>query len=129
CAAGGSSGKFPGGARDGSAGGDGPSSSDDAAPAPADRPPVDAFSPDFGRPGGDPALLAIAGDLHGAFLELECDGEEIEFQFCVPKNMGVEDLMLRFGGEAGKRYAVVLEVWGVVEGIRYSGGKKLGEHF
>src|SRR3954447_19906719 len=102
-----------------------------------DGPQVDAAAPvadvtpphDLARPTGDPALLAIAGDLHGAFLELECDSEEIEFQFCVPRNMGVIDQMLRFGGEDGKRYAVVLEVWGVVERILYSGGKKQGEHF
>jgi hypothetical protein len=104
-------------------------------PVPTDAPaaegggPVDAWAADFSKPGGDPALLAIAGDLHGAFLEIECISEEIELQYCVPRDMGVQDLMLRFGGEAGKRYAVVLKVWGIVEGIFYEGGKKQGDHF
>jgi len=83
---------------------------------------------DLARPTGDPALLAIAGDLHGAFLELECVGEEIEFQFCMARNRAI-DLPLHFGGEAGTRYAVTLKVWGVLEGILYAGGKALAENF
>jgi hypothetical protein len=101
-------------------------------PPPVDAPAADRSvdaRPDFGKPTGDPALLAIAGNLHGAFIEVDCASEEIEFQFCVPVDMGVQDLKLKFGGEAGKRYAVVLKVWGVVEGILYSGGKRDGEHF
>jgi hypothetical protein len=106
--------------------------------APADHPlppPIDDAAPaadlhgDYAAATGDPALLAIAGQLHGAFLEMECDSDEIEFQFCVPKDQGVVDQTLMFGGQAGKRYAVVLKVWGIVEGVLYSGGKALGEHF
>jgi hypothetical protein len=89
----------------------------------------DAASPDYRRPEGDPALVAIAGELHGAFLELECDSEELQFQYCVPRDEGMRSLTLAFGGEAGKKYAVVLEVWGVVEGVSYAGGTQAGEHF
>jgi hypothetical protein len=90
--------------------------------------PRDAHG-DFARATGDPALLAIAGDLHGAFLEVECASEEIELQFCVPRDRGVVDLPLRFGGDPSKRYAVVLKVWGIFEGVLYTGGKKLGDNF
>jgi hypothetical protein len=71
---------------------------------------------------------AIAGQLQGAFLEVDCASEEIELQFCHPKDMGVENLMLKFGGEFGKSYEVTLGVWGVVEGILFQGGTVLGEH-
>jgi hypothetical protein len=74
-------------------------------------------------------VVAIAGQLEGAFLELECAGEEIEFQFCRPKDMGKRQLNLLFGGEQGKRYSVVLGVWGVVEGVTYKNGMKAGDHF
>ena len=36
---------------------------------------------------------------------------------------------LRFGGEAGRTYQVVLRVWGVMETIRYQNGRPGGEHF
>jgi hypothetical protein len=90
--------------------------------------PRDAHG-DFARATGDPALLATAGDLHGAFLEVQCASEEIELQFCVPQDRGVIDLPLTFGGDPARRYAVVLKVWGVVEGVNYTGGKKLGDNF
>jgi hypothetical protein len=95
--------------------------------APDGRIPTDGGY-DFARATADPALLAIAGELHGAFLEMECVGEEIELQFCIPKDKAI-DLPLKFGGETGKRYAVALKVWGVVEGVLYTGGKQLGENF
>src|SRR5687768_16612509 len=62
-----------------------------------------------------PETLAIAGELHGAFLELECASEEIEFQFCVPKDGGRRSVTLKFGGAFGRTYAVALAVWGVME--------------
>ena len=70
----------------------------------------------------------IEGELHGAFLELECESGEIEMQFCVPRDMGKRSLMLRFAGEAGRTYAVVLRVWGVVEAVKYEGGEKTAPH-
>jgi hypothetical protein len=76
-----------------------------------------------------PEMAAIAGELHGAFLELECEGEEIEFQFCVPKDMGRRMLTLKFGGQPGKSYAVRLAVWAVMETIKYKDGMLFGEHF
>jgi len=76
-----------------------------------------------------PDMAAIAGQLHGAFLEPECMGEEIEFQFCVPKDMGIRSLSLKFGGTAGKTYSVVLAVWGVMETIKYKGGTLAGDSF
>jgi hypothetical protein len=76
-----------------------------------------------------PETAGIAGELHGAFLELECTGEEIEFQFCVPRDMGIRSVRLKFGGTAGKTYSVVLAVWGVMETIKYKGGTLSGEAF
>jgi hypothetical protein len=76
-----------------------------------------------------PETLAIAGELHGAFLELECASEEIEFQFCVPKDGGRRSLTLKFGGGFGKAYSVVLAVWGVMETIKYKDGMLSGAHF
>src|SRR5689334_2048142 len=70
-----------------------------------------------------PEMAAIAGELHGAFLELECMSEEIEFQFCVPRDMGIRSLSLKFGGTTGKTYSVVLAVWGVMETIKYKDGQ------
>jgi hypothetical protein len=71
----------------------------------------------------------VYGDLHGAFLELECMSEKIELQFCVPKDMGKRSVRLKFGGDPGSSYSVALKVWGVVEGVRYVDGSKGGEHF
>src|SRR5688572_7724743 len=87
------------------------------------RPPADAAvepRPDAGEPEPDlapptllpPETLAIAGELHGAFLELECASEEIEFQFCVPKDGGRRSVALKFGGTSGRSYRVALAVWG-----------------
>jgi hypothetical protein len=76
-----------------------------------------------------PDVAAIAGELHGAFLELTCMGPEIEFQFCVPQDMGIRSLDLKFGGEAGKTYSVVLAVWGVMETIKYKDGMLAGDSF
>src|SRR5438477_6814321 len=73
----------------------------DAAPAPPDLAPPTLLPPD---------VQALAGELHGAFLELECMGPEIEFQFCVPKDLGIRSVALKFGGTPGKTYAVVLAV-------------------
>jgi hypothetical protein len=91
--------------------------------------PVDA-GPDLAPPTLlPPAEAAIAGQLHGAFLELECRSEEIEFQFCFPKDMGKRSVTLQFGGTPGKTYDVVLSVWGVMETVHYQGGTLYGEHF
>src|SRR5690349_17452344 len=99
------------------------------------RPDVDAASPmDAGPDLAPPTLLpadmaAIAGQLHGAFLELECRSEELEFQFCYPKDIGKRSVTLKFGGTPGKTYDVVLAVWGVMETVKYQGGELLAEHF
>jgi hypothetical protein len=77
----------------------------------------------------DPATLAIAGELQGAFLQVDCASPEIELQYCHPKDKGIQNLTFKFGGQPGKIYDVVLRVWGVVEGVRYTGGKPGGEHF
>jgi hypothetical protein len=77
----------------------------------------------------DPATLAIAGELQGAFLQVDCASPEIELQYCHPKDKGIQNLTFKFGGQTGKIYDVVLRVWGVVEGVRYTGGKPGGEHF
>jgi hypothetical protein len=55
--------------------------------------------------------------------------EEIEFQFCYPKEMGKRSLTLQFGGTPGKTYDVALAVWGVMETVHYQGGTLLAEHF
>jgi hypothetical protein len=92
----------------------------DAAPSAFDTAPPTLLPPE---------TRAIAGELHGAFLELECLSEEIELQFCVPKDMGRRSLTLQFGGEPGRTYAVVLAVWGVMETIKYKDGTLLADHF
>jgi hypothetical protein len=93
-------------------------------------PDTAAPAPDLAAPTLlDPQTAAIAGQLHGAFLELACMGEEIEFQFCVPRDMGKREVALKFGGELGKSYQVVLAVWGVMETIKYKGGTLAGEAF
>src|SRR5688572_21041053 len=79
------------------------------------RPPADAAvepRPDAGEPEPDlvsstllfPEILVIVGELHGAFLELECASEEIEFQFCVSKDGGRRSVALKFGGTSGWSY-------------------------
>jgi hypothetical protein len=96
---------------------------------PPDAAPMDS-TPDLAPPTLlPPETAAIAGQLHGAFLELECASEEIEFQFCVPRDRGQRSLTLKFGGEPGRSYAVVLAVWGVMETIKYKGGMLYGEAF
>lgn len=96
------------------------------AAAPTTDAPDDAMAP-YTPP--SPATVAIAGQLAGAFLEVDCASAEIEFQFCHPKDKGIENVPLTFGGEAGKNYAVVLEVWAVVEGVKYKNGFKASEYF
>jgi len=102
------------------------------------RPPADAaVVRDAGEPEPDlaaptllpPETLAIAGELHGAFLELECQSEEIEFQFCLPKDGGRRSVTLKFGGAFGKTYAVALAVWGVMETVTYKNGTLLARYF
>ena len=112
------------------------------------RPPADAALDAHVHPGHDasvptdlagadlapptplpPETMAIAGALHGAFLELPCAGPELEFQFCVPADMGQRSLSLKFGGQPGTTYAVVLSVWGVMETIKFQGGTLAGDAF
>jgi hypothetical protein len=69
---------------------------------------------------------AIAGELDGAYLEPKCTDEQ-KNGFC--HHSGTIEQKLKFGGEAGKSYAVTLKVWSIAEGIVYSGGKPEGEHF
>jgi hypothetical protein len=78
---------------------------------------------------GSVGQVGIEGELHGAFLELECQSGKLEMQFCVPREMGMRTVRLKFGGQAGRTYAVVLRVWGVVEAVRYQDGRKAGDHF
>jgi hypothetical protein len=73
--------------------------------------------------------IAIAGQLHGAFLRLDCVSEEIELQYCLPELRGKKRVPLRFGGQPGRRYQVTLRVWGVMEAINYQGGTQDGKHF
>jgi hypothetical protein len=100
-----------------------------------DDPRMDAAVLDDTSPPADtthvatPEEIAIAGQLQGAFLEIDCASEEIELQFCHAKEMAVQNLMLQFGGEPGKSYSVVLGVWGVVEAAKYEDGTAVGEHF
>lgn len=109
--------------------------SSSAGPATADaavEPRADAGegAPDLAAPTHvSPETAAIAGELHGAFLELECASEEIEFQFCVPMDGGRRSVTLKFGGTAGTTYAVELAVWGVMETITYKDGMQAGDHF
>jgi hypothetical protein len=129
-------------------GGGGTPPADAAAGAPRDaggvhvdshRPPADtAATPDAAgedgpagdaAPGLSAAELAIAGQLHQAFIDLPCMSEEIELQYCIPRDMGKRSVTLQFGGEPGQRYAVVLGVWGVMETVSYANGSHGGEHF
>jgi hypothetical protein len=75
------------------------------------------------------AAQAVAGELHGAFLRVECASEEIELQYCHPQDKGIREIPLRVGGEPGRTYQFSLRVWGVMETIRYVGGKATAEHF
>jgi hypothetical protein len=105
-----------------------------AACASAHRPDVDAdiadASPDLAPPTLlPPETAAIAGQLHGAFLQLECLSEEMELQYCIPRDLGIRSLALKFGGVPGTTYSVVLAVWGVMETVKYKDGTLLGEHF
>lgn len=80
-------------------------------------------------PPATPEAIAIAGQLHGAFLRVDCVSPEIELQFCLPEMRGKKRVALKFGGQPGKRYLVTLRVWGVMEAITYRGGTKDGKHF
>ena len=111
----------------GGAGGNGPALDAAHDPEPAAEDGRDES--DMARSVSDPASLAIAGQLQGAFLQVDCASAEIELQYCHPKDKGIQNLTFKFGGEPGKTYSVVLRVWGVVEGVRYVGGKAGGEHF
>jgi hypothetical protein len=73
-----------------------------------------------------PEVLAIAGGLQGAFLQLDCAGPEVELQFCAPEAMGKKSVTVKMGGEPGKKYAVALAVWGVMETITYRNGRPGG---
>jgi hypothetical protein len=76
--------------------------------------------------GGSTPVAAIAGQLDGAFLEPKCT-DTPRNGFC--HHSGVIEQKIKFGGEAGKTYDVTLKVWGIMEGIRFSGGEPAGEHF
>ena len=52
------------------------------------------------------AAQAVAGELHGAFLRVECASEEIELQYCHPQDKGIREIRLRIGGEPGRTYQV-----------------------
>jgi hypothetical protein len=88
-------------------------------------------SPDAGmvaETGAPPASGDIGGQLHGAYVELTC-GSRIDPMFCAPKpGEADQKIMLKFGGEAGKTYDVVLKVWGIVEMQTFKGGMEIGEH-
>jgi len=75
-----------------------------------------------------PEEIAIAGDLHGAYLLMEC-ADKIDDQFCVPKDRATKELPLKFGGDPDTIYNVVLRVWGSVEGITYKNGQMAGKNF
>jgi hypothetical protein len=50
-------------------------------------------------------------------------------QFCQAKDgQADQKIPLKFGGEAGKMYDVVMKVWGIVEMQTYKTGMPLGEH-
>ncbi len=90
---------------------------------PADPDPPDAA---VDHPAVPPEVLAIAGGLQGAFLQLDCRGPEIELQFCLPELMGKKSVTVKLGGTPGKKYAVALGVWGVMETVTYRNGKPAG---
>jgi hypothetical protein len=75
---------------------------------------------------GSAPVAAIAGELDGAFLEPKCT-DTPRNGFC--HHSGVIEQKIKFGGEAGKTYDVTLKVWGIMEGIRFSGGEPAGDHF
>jgi hypothetical protein len=93
----------------------------DAAPEPA---APDADSPVDSAGGGN--VAAIAGELDGAFLEPKCVDKPSN-GFC--HHSGVIEQKVKFGGETGKNYQVTLNVWGILEGLRFSGGQPAGDHF
>jgi hypothetical protein len=109
-------------------------------PAPA-RPPralapavallLAACTPPAGAPdgAGDGRTTRVEGELHGAFLDLPCASEEMEMQYCVPREQGIRSVSLQFGGDPARTYSVALRVWGVVEAVRYEGGTRAADHF
>ena len=77
---------------------------------------------------GGPIDGGVAGELHGAYVELTC-ATRITTQFCGPQpGQADQKIMLQFGGQVGTTYDVVLKVWGIVEQQTYSTGMPLGEH-
>jgi hypothetical protein len=81
-----------------------------------------------GMGGAGPVEGDVAGQLHGAYLELTCMSR-ITAQFCQAKDGEADQkIPLKFGGEAGKMYDVVMKVWGIVEMQTYKTGMPLGEH-
>jgi hypothetical protein len=82
-----------------------------------------------GGSGGSMMTRPAPGELDGAYLQLDCASEEIEFQFCHPKDKGNREIPLAFGGEPGKTYSVVLGVWAVTETVTYTGGTRGGDHY
>jgi hypothetical protein len=99
--------------------------------APANSPDAGSSgSPDAAPAGPDAAAAldprSVAGTLDGAFLEPKCV-DTPRNGFC--HHSGVIETKLKFGGEAGTTYQVVLNVWGIMEGIRFSGGTPHGDHF
>jgi hypothetical protein len=86
--------------------------------------PADSNTGDTAGPG--PSVPTIAGELDGAFLEPKCTDKPAN-GFC--HHSGVIEQKIKFGGEAGKTYDVTLKVWGIMEGIKFTGGEPAGDHF
>ena len=70
----------------------------------------------------------MGGSLDGAFMDVKCMTGR-SGGFCRPEMMGIKNVMFQAGGEPGKTYDVVLRVWAIVEGIAYTGGMPVGDHF
>jgi hypothetical protein len=112
----------PGGAGGSGGSGGGGSAGGGSADGPG---PGDGGAADAGE-GGSTPVAAIAGELDGAFLQPKCTDTPSN-GFC--HHSGVIEQKIKFGGEAGKTYDVTLKVWGIMEGIRFSGGEPAGDHF
>jgi hypothetical protein len=82
-----------------------------------------------GGEGGAPSS-DVGGTLHQSILEVKCaaTNNRKDAKFCVPDSANAH-VMVKFGGEAGKMYEVVLRVAGVMEGQKYAGGMASGERF
>lgn len=116
----GGAGRLDASASGGSGGSGGSPVQADAAPQPADAAPAPSDT------GGGGNVAAIAGELDGAFLEPKCVDQPSN-GFC--HHSGVIEQKVKFGGEAGKNYDVTLNVWAILEGLRFSGGEPQGDHF